>query len=76
MSKPFKITSPADPGFGRDPSTGLFISSRSGAAPPQVVRSAADQGVPVTQTIEAARAPHRTIPWSPVVPPAKPFRLV
>jgi len=76
MSKPFQITSPSDPGIGRDPATGLFISSRDGAAPPQVVRRSSDQGVPVSETIEAARAPHRTIPWPAVVPPLKPFRLV
>ncbi len=78
MSKPFKITSPGDPGVRRDPSTGIFISALDKQAPPQVVRESSSRGVNVEKVIEQSRAPYASgtnKPFEPLPKPALPFRV-
>ena len=86
MAKPFRITSPASPGVGRDPLTGQMISlgnlpspsAPPKQAPPQVVREGSDKGILVQKVIEQSRGAYAggsNTPYPALPKPLLPFKV-
>ncbi len=77
-AKPFKLTSPTDPGVKRDPSTGRLVSAEQvqPLAPPVLVAESG-KGVEVQTLIARNRAATGStdLPTPPMVPPSKPMRV-
>ena len=86
MSKPFRLTTPASPGVGRDPTTGQMVSlgnlpspqAPPKQAPPQFVRESSDRGVEVQEVIKASRGAYAggsNTPYPALPKPQLPFKV-